>query len=451
MISLLENAHNIFFVGIKGQGMTALALVVQARGRTVSGSDDQEAYSTDDVLSRHRITVRNFSSSLPESADLVIYSTAYSPETHPQLRKARKLGIPILSYPEALGELMQTMETIAVAGSHGKTTTTAMIGAILVAASKDPTVIVGSPVHAFGGNARSGTSNLLVVEADEYQNKFQYYHPKHLVITSIEYDHPDYFPTVQSYQQVFLAFARRIPGTIVLRADDPVCAALAKALRRPVVTFGRGQEAQIRLLGCAWRQDHQHIRYALHGREYEFSLTAPGEHNAMNALAALALTLQLGVERPVVHKALADFTGVARRFDVRGEYHGAILIDDFAHHPTEVRAAISAVRQRYPGKRLIVVFQPHTYSRTKALLKSFSDALKADAVIVPEIASSARETLKTISSQDLVKKLPKDVPARYTATLEEAAEILRPMLTDRDVVLLLGAGDVWKVADMLQQ
>lgn len=447
------NAENrsIYIIGIKGQGMTALALVLRGRGWNVEGSDVADEFSTDVVLQSHHIPVHAFSDSLPRPVDCIAYSTAYHQDTHPQLREARSRELLTMSYPEAIGQLFDNVEGIAVAGTHGKTTTTAMIGVVLAAAGKNPTVIAGSPVQDFHGNARVGSAKLLVVEADEYQNKFQYYHPQHLVITSIEYDHPDYFPTVQSYQQVFLAFAQRIPGTIVLRSDDPVCAALAKILKRPVVTFGRGQGATVHLLGCIWRQDHQHVRYSMHGREYDFALPLPGEHNAMNALAAIALTNQLGVEPNIAHKALASFAGVTRRFETRGEYHGAVIIDDFAHHPTEVRAAIAAARQKYAGKRLIVVFQPHTYSRTKAMLKLFADVLKADAVLIPEIASSARETLKTISSKDLVKKMPKNVPARYTATLEEAAEVMRPMLTDHDVVLLLGAGEVWKIADMLQQ
>lgn len=447
------NAENrsIYIIGIKGQGMTALALVLRGRGWNVEGSDVADEFSTDVVLQSHHIPVHAFSDSLPRHVDCIAYSTAYHQDTHPQLREARSRELLTMSYPEAIGQLFDNVEGIAVAGTHGKTTTTAMIGVVLAAAGKNPTVIAGSPVQDFHGNARVGSAKLLVVEADEYQNKFQYYHPQHLVITSIEYDHPDYFPTVQSYQEVFLAFAQRIPGTIVLRSDDPVCAALAKILKRPVVTFGRGQGATVHLLGCIWRQDHQHVWYSMHGREYDFALPLPGEHNAMNALAAIALTNQLGVEPNIAHKALASFAGVTRRFETRGEYHGAVIIDDFAHHPTEVRAAIAAARQKYAGKRLIVVFQPHTYSRTKAMLKLFADVLKADAVLIPEIASSARETLKTISSKDLVKKMPKNVPARYTATLEEAAEVMRPMLTDHDVVLLLGAGEVWKIADMLQQ
>lgn len=442
---------NIFIVGIKGQGMTALALVLQARGWNVQGSDIEEEFSTDVVLQSHHIPIGAFSVPLPNETDMVIYSTAYHPDSHPQLLEAQQRELLCLSYPEALGQLFDNVEGIAIAGTHGKTTTTAMTGVILAAAGKDPTVIAGSPVQDFHGNARVGASKLLVVEADEYQNKFQYYHPQHLVITSIEYDHPDYFPTVQSYQQVFLNFAQRIPGTIVVRADDPVCAALAKTLKRPVITFGRGQGASVHLLGCLWKLDRQSVRYSMHGREYEFSIPIPGEYNAMNALAAIAITTQLGVEPNVAHQALESFSGVARRFDIRGNYHGAILIDDFAHHPTEIRAAIAGARQRYPGKRLIVVFQPHTYSRTKAMLKQFADALNADAVIVPEIASSARETLKTVSSQELVNKIPKNIPARYAATLEEAAQLLRPMLNDHDIVLLLGAGEVWKIAEMLQQ
>lgn len=452
-MSKLASTKNVFIVGLKGQGMTALALVLSGRGAKVSGSDTDEEFSTDIVLKAHHIEVVPFSAAVPNDVDAVVYSTAYVRERHPQLVEAAKRSVPLMSYPEAVGELFLSMEGIAVAGTHGKTTTTAMIGVILAEAGKDPTVIAGSPVADFEGNARVGKSNLLVVEADEYQNKFQYYTPQHLVVTNIEYDHPDFFTTVGSYQQAFLDFALRIPpkGIILLRGDDPSCSALRQRLSRNVLTFGKNKDADVHFISSAWHNDHQRVRYAIHGREYECRIPLPGEHNALNAIAAIALTHQLGVEQTVAHAALAKFSGVARRFDERGTFHGATIIDDFAHHPTEVKAAIAAARQRYPGKKLTVVFQPHTYSRTKALLQNFADVLRADTVLVIEITASARETKKTISSKELVKKIPKSVDAEYVATLEDVAAMLRPRLSSRDIVLLLGAGEIWKVADMLTQ
>lgn len=452
MIDLNTPGQTIYLVGIKGQAMTALALLLQARGHRVRGSDSTDVFSTDAVLHHHGIAVERMEAPLPSSLSAVVYSTAYRPDEHVQLQEAQRRGMPVASYPEVLGGFLARMEGIAIAGSHGKTTTTAMVGAMLTAAGRDPTVIVGSPVPAFGGNARIGSSSLLVVEADEYQDKFRSYQPKHLVMTTIDYDHPDFFPSVEAYEEAFRAFAARIPkdGVLVVRSDDPGCQHVLRALGRPVRTFGKGS-ADVAYVSDAWTDRGLVVQYTEDGAAYACSLQLPGTHNAMNALAAIALCGRLGINRSVMHGALANFTGVARRFQVLGLYHGCPLIDDFAHHPTEVSAAIAAARQRYPGKRLVVVFQPHTYSRTQKLFNGFVASLSADEVIVMEITGSAREMTKTISSSDLVRALPKAVHPQFLPAVADVVAYLKDRLTDHTVVLLLGAGEQWKVASMLQQ
>ncbi len=444
----------LYIVGIKGQGMTALAIVLQAHGYLVSGSDVADTFSTDAVLHEHGIVVhKGFDpTNVPQNAETVVYSTAYTPE-HPELVRARELNIPIATYPEMLGQLFADMDGIAVAGSHGKTTTTALLGVILTEAKMDPTVIVGSPIPAFKGNARVGKSQILVVETDEYQNKFTKYTPHHLVVTNIDWDHPDFFPTPQEYEMVFQAFMHKIPvdGILVVHGDDPVIAQIVPMLHRGVTTFGRSEKSQFHLLKSDWKDGRQHFSFTNDGTAHEWTIRLPGEYNTLNALAATAMARALGVPWEKIEKAVADFTGVARRFEHVGEFNGALLIDDFAHHPTEVAAAISAARQEYPTKRIVVVFHPHTYSRTKALLDNFAKSLAlADEVIVMEIFGSAREKERTVSAADVVKKIPMEKKPQVLAAPKDVAGYLRNHLSGNDIVLLLGAGEQWRVAGELR-
>lgn len=449
---MLTNNRSIFFVGIKGQGIAALALVLRGKGASVMGSDTAETFSTDAVLARHHITVLPFAAPLPADVQTVIYSTAYQPSKEPQLVEAARRGLSVLSYPEALGELMRAMEGIAVAGSHGKTTTTAMIGHILAVAGKDPTVLVGSPVPMFGGNARIGRSSLLVVETDEYQDKLRHYEPRHLVVTNIDYDHPDWFASASEYTATFQRCIARLPqeGMLVTNADDTETSNVLQRLGRTSTTFGLSENAQYRLLSCLWKDGSNIVQLFSEDGERTLHLRVPGVHNALNALAAIAMCRSLRVGWEVIEQALGSFAGTARRFQNVGSYRGAALIDDFAHHPTEIAAAISAARQMYPSKNLVAVFHPHTYSRTKALLHDFAKSLTADEVILMEIFGSARETERTVSSADVVKNIPAPHHPKVLATVEDVVAYLRPRLSSSDVVLLLGAGEQWKIAKQLQ-
>lgn len=444
-----------YIIGIKGQGMAALAIVLKAHGWDVSGSDVAETFSTDAVLRSHNIPVHEgfAAESVPSDATQIVYSTAYTMD-HPEVARAAELGLPVATYPEMLGKLFAEMDGIAVAGSHGKTTTTALLGVMLTEARMDPTVIVGSPIPAFKGNARVGKSQTLVVETDEYQNKFTQYTPHHLVVTNIDWDHPDFFPTPQEYEQVFRAFTQKLPadGKLVANGDDPVVAKIIPTLHRDVITFGRGEKNQFRLLESVWRDGLQHFSFTHERTVREWTMQMPGEHNALNVLAAAAMARALGVPWEKIEKAVAEFTGAARRFEHVGEYHGAPLIDDFAHHPTEIAAAIGAARQKYPTKRIIAVFHPHTYSRTKALLDDFAISLAlADEAIVMEIFGSAREKERTVTAQDVVDKIPQEKNPQVLAAPKDVAGYLREHLKSNDVVLLLGAGEQWKVAEELRK
>jgi UDP-N-acetylmuramate--alanine ligase len=386
----------------------------------------------------------------------VIYSTAYG-DDNVERRAARERGIPEWSYPEAVGLLFEVYpQSIAVAGSHGKTTTTAMLARILEEGGLDPTAIVGSTVSDWGRNARLGSSPWFVLEADEYQNKFQYYAPRYLLITNIDYDHPDYFPNVESYQKVFIDFTEKLPadGTLVLWGDEPLRSQLRASCPAKFITYGEGENNDWRLIDVVIA-DVTNFKVFKNVNFYgEFTVPAAGFHYALNAVGAIATADTVGVNSKDIARALKNFRGTARRLEYRGEFNKAIIIDDYAHHPTEISATIAALRARYPGHRLWCVFQAHTFSRTSAFMPEFVKALDgADQVILPPIYASAREQAGAVTSDDLARLINERFPgkAKAVASHEAAVEQLRTSIVPGDVVVTMGAGDVWQVAEALVQ
>lgn len=418
----IHQAKTIYFIGIKGVGMTALAEVLYGWGKSVRGSDTEERFQTDAILRRSGIPfVEGFKKeNVPTNVDCVIYSTAYN-EKNSEYAEAKRRGIPMLSYPEALGQLMEGKYGIAVSGSHGKTTTTALLGHVMTEAGLDPTVIVGSEVKNWGANARVGKSQYVVIEADEYQNKFQYYNPKGLVITNIDWDHSDFFTTPEAYQKAFDGFREKVlesGGWIV---------ATEKIQYLPSVVEG-------------------------------LPLSLSGEHNQKNTALVYAAAKKLGIADDTFWKAVQSFKGTARRFEVKGmTKHGVTIIDDYAHHPTEIQATLKAARARYPKQKLWVVFHPHTFTRTKTFFDDFARSFAdADHVIILDIYGSAREAQGGVHSQDLVAAINKIAPEHgkgaatyYIPTIAEAATYLRDHAQKGDVVITMGAGDVWKVGELL--
>ncbi|MBI4276219.1 UDP-N-acetylmuramate--L-alanine ligase [Candidatus Uhrbacteria bacterium] len=407
----IHTAHTIHMIGIKGVGMTALAEVLHGWGKDVRGSDVEEVFMTDAVLARRGIPVRApFDAKNVQGADLIIYSTAYS-DTNPEFAEAKKRGIPMHSYPEALGQFLDGKYGIAVAGSHGKTTTTALLGHIMTEAGLDPTVIVGSVALNWNANARVGKSEYVVIEADEYQNKFQYYNPKGLLITNIDWDHPDFFKTPEAYQKCFDDFRAK-----VVAADG-------------------------------WVVETEKINYSPSPVE-GLPLALSGDHNKKNLALVWAAAKKLGIKEDVFWPAVQSFRGTARRFEVKGEWHGVTVIDDYAHHPTEIQATLKAARERFPGKKIWTVFHPHTFSRTAALLNEFAGSFAdADHVIVLDIYGSAREAHGGVHARDLVQLI--GAIATYIPTIAEAAAHLRIHAKPGDVIITMGAGDVWRVGGTL--
>jgi len=412
--------------------MTALAQILQSQGIEVLGSDTKEKFFTDQVLERLKIRViEGFDKkNIPFDVDLVIVSAAYLSQgvKNPEVDQVKKRGLSLLTYAQILGMLFQEKYGLAVAGTHGKSTITAMLGLVLEEAGLDPTVIVGTRVIQWQSNARVGHSKYLVAEADEYRNNFLHYSPQVLVLTSLEYDHPDFFKDFQEYQEAFQQLVQKIPasGFIVANGqDNHVKEVIKKAKCRVVEYF----------------PDRLKIK-----------LKVPGQHNLLNASAAMTTALELGVKAETIKKALVDFQGTSRRFEIKGRSKGILLIDDYAHHPTEIQVTLKAAKELYPQKKIWAVFQPHTFSRTEALLKDFASAFEqADQVIILDICGSAREKSGQIHAQDLVKEIRKykEGKVKYIPTIKETAEYLKKRARTGQVVLTMGAGDVWRVLELV--
>jgi len=428
----LSKVKKAYFIGIKGVGMTALAQILQSQGIEVLGSDTKEKFFTDQVLKRLKIRViEGFDKkNIPFDVDLVIVSAAYLIQgvKNPEVDQAKKQGLPLLTYAQILGQLFQGKYGLAVAGTHGKSTITAMLGLILEEAGFDPTVVVGTRVIQWQSNARIGHSRYFVAEADEYRNNFLHYSPKVLILTSLEYDHPDFFKNFQEYQETFQRLVQKIPasGFIVANGQDNHVKEVVKKAKCRVVEYFPDQ--------------------------LKIKLKVPGQHNLLNASAAMTTALELGVELKTIKKALADFQGTSRRFEIKGQSKGILLIDDYAHHPTEIQVTLKAAKELYPQKKIWAVFQPHTFSRTEALLKDFGSVFEqADQVIILDICGSAREKSGQIHAQDLVREIReyKGSKVKYIPTIKKAAEYLKKRAQAGQVVLTMGAGDVWKLSTIL--
>lgn len=462
----LSRFKKIHMIGIKGAGMTALAELLLRQGAVVTGSDVAETFFTDQILEKLEITVSEGfrPDNIPASADLIVYSTAYTPEKNEELAAAFAKGLPILSYPEALGALTKEKLTLAVCGTHGKTTTSALLSDTLKFCGKDPSAIVGSRIMNWGGNALSGSGEYLVIEADEYQNKLAHYTPFAVILTSVDWDHPDFFPDMESYERAFSEFVARIPahGVLVYCADSASVARVASYAHCRKVSYGTlpGSDFQVveyapEKMGFVGEKEVFRQSFSvLHEGEKlgPFRLKLAGLHNASNATAVLGLLSILGEKAERIEDAFEKFSGTERRFEYIGERYGALVYDDYAHHPEEIRVTLRAFRDLYPDKRLSVVFHPHTFTRTKALLTDFAQSFDAaDRVMVLDIYGSAREVQGGVSSHDLVDLINRFFPnkAEHVSDTEQVVSDLEKTMGRQDVIITLGAGNVWEISHAL--
>ncbi len=448
-----SNAH-VHLVGVGGAGLSAIARVLLERGVEVSGSDLVTSSVTEALVRDGAEVFEGHAAEHVDSADMVVVSSAV-PEDNVEIQAARAAGIPVWGRPAFLAHLMEKKRGIAVAGTHGKTTTTAMIASILVAAGRDPTFVVGGVLAGLQTNARAGQSSLFVIEADEYDRTFLSLRPEVAVVTNVEHDHPDCYPTFDDFRTAFEEFVGLVPdsGWLAVCWDDAVARQLGEeqAGAKRVTTFGLRE-------GAAWRAEEISPNFAggvdfLAVHEGEtlglVRLRVPGAHNASNAMAALAVTDFLGVPFRVAREALTEFYGVARRFEVKGEAGGVVVVDDYAHHPTEIQATLRAAEERFPDRRIWAVWQPHTYSRTRQLLTEFAASFEAaDEVIVLPIYPARESDTLGVSAADVVGAMYHG-RVRAAESLEEAFTWLGTEVRAGDVVLTLGAGDGDRVGEWL--
>jgi UDP-N-acetylmuramate--alanine ligase len=451
----LTPGARIHMVGVAGAGMNALAAVLLARGFALSGSDQQESAPVSRLVGQGMAFQHGHHASAVAGASLVIISAAVQ-ETNVELVAARAAAIPVVKRAAALGWLLSEKRVIAVAGTHGKTTTSAMLAVILERARFDPTYVVGGEVLDLGGSARFGSGAWAVVEADEYDRSFLQLQPTIALITNVEPDHLEYFGSAEAMYEAFRQFVGQIlpDGTLVLNQDDRGAAAVAALAGVSVVRCGMaGENASWRatniveggdgaMFQCSWPDGQQSVR-----------LRVPGRHNVSNALQAMAAASVAGVQPGMAARALAEFHGAGRRFQVVGEVAGVLVIDDYAHHPTEIRATLAAARARYAGRRLVVVFQPHTFSRTKLLFDDFAGAFDAaDLLLVTDIYGARESDTLGIDSGQLAEAIAERLgPARLlpVCRLDDAATLVSHHLKRGDVVLTLGAGTITELGPRL--
>lgn len=440
-------------IGIGGSGLSAIARLLLERGYLVSGSDRADSLILSDLRSMGADIIIGHDAKNVAGVDVVVRSSAI-PDENPEVTAAVKFGVPVLKRAEFLGKLMTGKTGIAVAGTHGKTTTTSMLAWVLTALEQDPSYIVGGVVSNLGVNAHSGKGDCFVIEADEYDGMFLGLKPSLEVITNVEHDHPDCYPTADQFQSAFEQFTDLLPpnGTLIACAQDAGAKkviAHAQTMNKNIETYAienfTGQEGDMEIHSKASNLVSNNkggfsFDAEIKDQSSHVDLQVPGRHNVLNGMACMTTIAILKLPLDKAARALSDFQGVERRFEIRGELEGMTFIDDYAHHPTEIRATLAAARSRYPGRRLWVVWQPHTYSRTQLLQSQFSYAFNdADRVIVTEIYA-ARESKQDFSARKIVEIMAHPA-VKFIPQLGEASNYLISHMRAGDVLLVLSAGD----------
>jgi UDP-N-acetylmuramate--alanine ligase len=439
----------IHFVGIGGIGMSGIAEILQDAGLSVSGCDLRPSASTELLMSRGvRVSIGHDPSHV-HGVDAIVVTAAVK-GANAEVEEARKLGVRIIRRSEMLGELVNRKRAVGISGTHGKTTTSAMIATVLAEAGLDPTVIVGGMLRNLGTNAKSGKGEFLVVEADEYDRTFHQLHPEIAVVTNIEADHLEYYGSLEAIVEAFGIFVGGIKpgGAVVGCVDDPAVRKLLDHTKTArVVRYGLSDAADVRAEDVEFFERGTHFNVPGIGR---FTLFVPGEHNIRNALAAIAVARELHIDAAVTARGLARYLGVDRRFQILGEFSGAIIVDDYAHHPTEIRATLTAARRGYPTRRIVALFQPHLYSRTRDFSKEFAESLLvADVALVAPIYAAREEPIEGISGR-LISEAVEGIEFLEHSNDDIVVE-MRQRLQPNDLFITMGAGDVHKIGEALVQ
>ncbi len=450
---MIPASARLHFVGIGGAGMSAVAQVLLHRGFQVSGCDRRESDATARLRRLGAHVVLGHSPSHLDAADTVVLSRAIG-EENDEVRAARQRGLPTLHRAEVLAEVMASGRGVAVVGTHGKTTTTAMLTRILTSAGLDPTALIGADVAEFGGNARAGNGPWIVAEVDESDGSLLHVIPFAAVLTSLDVtDHRDFYTTPAHLEGTFARFLRSVApgGFVVVCIDHPGVRALVDGLRRPVVTYGLDGAASVRGTVRAINGRTARADVMIDGRPAgELILQVPGRHNVSNALGAIAAALRIGVPVETAIAALAQFRGASRRFEVHGEAGGVLVVDDYAHNPVKVAAALRAAREGWPHRRLIALFQPHRFSRTHTTHADFALAFDAaDEVVVTEIYPADERPLPGVSARLIVDAVAAHRPVHYRVTTADALDLIEALAVPGSLVLTLGAGDIGGAADAL--
>lgn len=445
---------HIHFIGIGGISMSGLAEILLSEGFTVSGSDLRPGPLTD-MLARKgaRIYDRQIADNLTDDTDLVVYTAAIHSD-NPEFAAIAQKGLPSLTRAQLLGQIMRNYQTpVAVSGTHGKTTTTSMIAEILLRADTDPTLSIGGILHSIGGNIRIGKSGYFVTEACEYTNSFLSFFPKIGLILNVEEDHLDFFRDIHEIRASFHKFASLLPrdGLLIINGEIPSLESVTQELSCPIITFGKDSAFTYSYSNLSY-DETACPTFTLHSGSHTdtVTLSVPGKHNIYNAMAAIALSDALQLPRATALAALKDFHGTDRRFEYKGQIGGVTIIDDYAHHPTEITATLQAA-EKYPHKTLWCVFQPHTYSRTKAFMPEFAKALSlADRIVLADIYAARETDTLGISSRTLQEEIIKEgKECLYFPSFDEIENFLLEHCTPGDLLITMGAGDVVKIGESL--
>lgn len=448
---LKDTNKKIHFIGIGGISMSGLAEILLNNGYKVSGSDRDESELTYNLRKKGAEIYIGHSSDNINNVDLVVY-TAAIPEDNPELVIAKELNIPIMDRAEFLGHVMNGHKyNIAISGTHGKTTTTSMISHITLSANLDPTILVGGNLDAINGNVRVGNSEYFITEACEYKASFLKFYPYIGIILNIEADHLDFYKDIEDIQNTFIKFAKIIPkdGFLVVNADDKRCLSVAEKVNCNIITFGINN-GHIRAKNIVYNNGCPTFDvYNKEDKLFTLALNVPGDHNILNSLASIGGSLALNIDKEYILNGLSTFHGTHRRFEFKGKTNGITVIDDYAHHPTEIKAALNAAKN-FPHKRIFCVFQPHTYSRTITLFNEFVDSFSnADTLLLADIYAAREKDLGIVSSDALGTKIrEKGVDCKNFHSFNDITKFLQTELRDGDLLITVGAGDVYKVGEM---
>lgn len=451
---MYRKKYHIHFVGIGGIGMSGIAELLLNLGYTVSGSDLRSSDLTERLRSLGGIVHEGHAAEQVADADVVVVSSAVRPD-NPEVQAAQRASIPVIPRAEMLAELMRLKYSVAVAGAHGKTTTTSIVAAVLASGGLDPTVVIGGKLIGVGTNAVLGRGDFIVAEADESDGSFLRYSPAIAVVTNIDREHLDFYPDLAAIQRVFLEFIDRIPfyGLAVLCLDNEPIQDLIPQIKKRYTTYGMNPQADFQIRNVV--VEGRRTRFSVFHRRRKlgrFKLNLPGIHNVYNATASIVVATELDIPAARIQAALQSLAGVQRRLEVKGEAGGITVVDDYGHHPTEIKMTLQAVREGWPERRIVVVFQPHRYTRTRALLDEFARAFyQSDVLVVLPIYAASEDPIAGITGQALGERIiahgHKQVV--FSEGLTAAAALLKTLLAPGDLLLTLGAGDVWKVGTEL--